>query len=132
MVRRVFVDTSALIALLDADDPRQPEVRDAFVEHADDELVTHGYIVAETIAVARRRLGTDSVIALVDDVLPAIEVLAVGTDLHGEALRRYRRSLPSGTSFVDQVSLVIMEESKTERVLALDPDLERPGVTLVP
>jgi len=51
------VDTSALIALLDRADPRHEAVRSTFLDLADRELVTHGYVVAETLAVARRRFG---------------------------------------------------------------------------
>ena len=129
---RILVDTSALLALLDADDPRQAVVRATFAQHPDDDLVTHGYVVAESIAVARRRLGVDGVIALLDDVLPAIELLQVDAATHATAQARYRASLPSGTSFVDQVSLAVIERHGIDTVFVLDPDSARPGVTVIP
>lgn len=132
MVSRVFVDTSALLALIDAADPRQPAVTAAFAERRDDDLVTHGYVVAESLAVVRRRLGVDATIALIDDVLPPIAVLPVDADLHATARSAYRASLPSATSFVDQVSLAVLEREGITAVLALDADLAGPGVTLFP
>ena len=129
---RILVDTSALLAHLDADDPRQALVRATFAEHPDDDLVTHGYVVAESIAVARRRLGVEGVIALLDDVLPAIELLEVDSATHATAQGRYRASLPSGTSFVDQVSLAVIERDGIDTVLVLDPDFARPGLTIIP
>lgn len=132
MVSRVFVDTSAILALLDADDPRQAAVAAAFAERRDDELVTHGYVVAESLAVARRRFGVEGAVTLLDDVLPPIVVLPVGLDAHEAARRAYRASLPSATSFVDQVSLEILRREGIATVLALDPDLATPGSTLVP
>jgi predicted nucleic acid-binding protein len=131
-VTRILVDTSALLALLDADDPRQDSVRATFVEHPDDDLVTHGYVVAESIAVARRRLGIDGVIALLDDVLPAIGLLHVDPDTHATAQARYRASLPSGVSFVDQVSFVVLEREGIDTALVLDSDFARPGLTVIP
>lgn len=132
MVSRVFVDTSAILALLDADDPRQPAVAAAFAERRDDELVTHGYVVAESLAVVRRRFGVEGAVTLLDDVLPPIVVLTVELDAHETARRAYRASLPSATSFVDQVSLAILRREGIGIVLALDPDLATPGSTLVP
>jgi predicted nucleic acid-binding protein len=131
-VTRILVDTSVLLALLDADDPRQVAVRNAFADQTDNELVTHGYVVAESIAVARRRLGVEGVIILLDDVLPAIELVEVDAATHATAHARYRASLPSGTSFVDQVSLAVIERDGIDTVLVLDPDFVRPGLTIIP
>jgi len=131
-VSRVFVDTSALLALLDRADTRHEDVRSAFADLADDELMTHGYVVAEALAVARRRFGTDGAIALLDDLLPAIEIVAVDLPLHAVAQARYRASLPSGTSFVDQVSFAIIERDGVETVLALDADFANAGVQMLP
>ena len=132
MVSRVFVDTSALLALLDRADPRHGSARTAFERLADEELVTHGYVVAETIAVTRRRLGVEGVITLLDDLLPIIEVVPVEPGLHASAQARYRESLPSGTSFVDRVSLAVIERDGIAMAFALDPDLVGPGLTLLP
>lgn len=132
MVARVFVDTSALLAHLDGDDPRHAAVLAAFADAREDQLVTHGYVIAESLAVARRRFGQDATIALLDDVLPAVELLAIDLDIHAEAQRRYRASLPSSTSFVDRVSLLLIERDGLTDVLTLDADLAFPGVTLRP
>ena len=128
----VLVDTSALLVHLDADDLRHERVRTAFAELASEDLVTHGYVVAECIAVTRRRLGVDAVIALIDEVLPAIDVIPVDSSVHDEALRRYRSALPTGTSFVDQVSFVVVAREGIGTAFALDGDFASAGVTVVP
>lgn len=132
MVSRVLVDTSALVAFLDADDPRHASVVATFTELAADDLVTHGYVVAESIAVIRRRLGVEGVIALLDDLLPLVEILPVEPTLHAAAQARYRASLPSGKSFVDQVSFGVMEREAIETAFALDADFVAAGVAIVP
>lgn len=129
---RVFVDTSALVALLDRADPRHLEVRAAFTVLAEAELVSHGYVVAETLAVTRRRLGIDATVALIDDLLPAIEVLPVSPTDHTAALDRYRASLPSGTSFVDQVSFQVIEREGIVTAFVLDEDFTVTGVEVLP
>jgi len=126
------VDTSALIALLDRADPRHEAVRSTFLDLADRELVTHGYVVAETLAVARRRFGVGGVIALLDDLLPVLAVLPVEPSLHASAQARYRASLPSGTSFVDQVSFGVMTQEAIDTAFALDADFVAAGVAVIP
>ena len=132
MVRPVFVDTSALIALLDRADPRHEAVHSTFLDLADRELVTHGYVVAETLAVARRRFGVGGVIALLDDLLPVLAVLPVEPSLHASAQARYRASLPSGTSFVDHVSFGVMTQEAIDTLFALDADFVAAGVDVIP
>jgi len=132
VVSPVFVDTSALIALLDRGDPRHEAATGTFMDLADRELVTHGYVVAETLAVVRRRFGVDGVVALLDDLLPVIAVLPVEPALHATAQTRYRASLPSGTSFVDQVSFEVMAREAIETAFALDADFLTAGVAVVP
>lgn len=129
---RVFVDTSALIAFLDADDPRHAALVTTFAELASDELVTHGYVVAEALAVTRRRLGLEATIALLDELLPVIELLPVDTGLHAAAQQSYRASLPSGTSFVDQVSFGVIQREGITKAFVLDADFAATGVELLP
>lgn len=129
---RAFVDTSALIALLDADDPRHRDARAALIALGDHDLVTTGYVVAESVAVVRRRFGVDGTIALLDDLLPLLDVVPVDPALHAVALARYRASLPSGTSFVDQVSIAVMERQGIDTAFALDADFATTGVRVLP
>lgn len=54
---RVFVDTSALYALLDEDDANHARAAKAFAELQGSELTTHAYVLVETLALVSRRLG---------------------------------------------------------------------------
>lgn len=128
---RVLVDTSALIAVLDADDPRHGAVIEALVSLIDADLLTHGYVVAESIAVTRRRFGWPGVRTLIDDLMPIVDTVAVDQELHVAALDAYREAETS-TSFVDRVSLELMRREGIDTVFALDPDLALPGVTVLP
>lgn len=129
---RVFVDTSALLTLLDRSDARHEAARACLEGLADAELVTHGYVVAESMAVVRRRFGVDGAITLLDDLLPAIDVHAVDAAVHAAAIARYRASLPSGTSFVDQVSFEFMARETIDAAFAFDADFVSAGVTVIP
>ena len=129
---RAFVDTSALLTLLDRADARHEVARVTFERLADAELVTHGYVVAEALAVVRRRFGVAGAIALIDELLPLIDVLAVDGSVHAAASARYRASLPSGTSFVDVVSLEFMGREAIDTAFAFDIDFATAGVEVIP
>lgn len=129
---RVFVDTSALLTLLDRADPRHAATRDAFTGLRDAELLTHGYVIAESIAVARRRFGVDGAAALLDEILPAIGLLPVEPELHLRVQRSYRQALPSGVSFVDRMSFAVIERDSLDATLATDADFLAAGVPVMP
>jgi predicted nucleic acid-binding protein len=132
VVRTIFVDTSGLLALLDRADPRHRQASYVFASFEDDALVTHGYVVAESLAVARRRFGVEGVSTLIDDLLPAIDLLAISPDEHWTAVAHYRASLPTGSSFVDQLSFQIIRRDAIEVVFTLDPDFAESGAHLLP
>ncbi len=129
---KVFVDTSAILALLDRADPQHAAVRTAFSDMADADLITHGYVVAESLAVARRRFGVEGAMALLDDVLPVIDIVEVPPELHRRVQAVYRLSLPSGISFVDRLSFAVIERDAADAVFATDADFRALGVPLVP
>ncbi len=128
---RVLVDTSALLALIDRADPRHADVLSSFEGLRNANLLTHGYVIAESIAVARRRFGVDGAIAI-DDLLPTIDVIEVSLATHASALERYRASLPSGVSFVDQVSFAVMRLEAIETAFAVDADFATSGFSVLP
>ena len=131
-MRRVFVDTSALLAVLDRDDARHAAARGVLEGLRDDVLLTHGYVVAESLAVARRRFGVDGVVALIDGLLPIVNLIPVDSVTHAAALTAYRRSLPSSISFVHQVSLAVIPQAHVDAAFTLDTDFAGAGVALLP
>ncbi|MDQ1324554.1 MAG: uncharacterized protein QG587_1890, partial [Chloroflexota bacterium] len=99
----VVVDTSALFALFDRRDAHH-EAAVAFWSDPDDEdLVTHAYVVVESVALVRSRLGPAAAIALVDELLPGVRVEMVDRSLHEAALADFR-GIGGGTSLVDRVT----------------------------
>jgi len=78
-----FVDTSALLAMLDESDERHTEVDRTWNEllDSDEALITTSYVVVEVIALAQRRLGIAAVKTLDADVLPAIRIVWMNSDL---------------------------------------------------
>ena len=126
----VVVDTSALFALLDRRDAHHASAVAFWTDPDDEDLVTHAYVVIETAALARSRLGVAAVIALVDELLPAIRVEMVDRPLHEGALADLRR-IGGGTSLVDRVTLAFAARHGIGRAFAFDADLSVEGLAPV-
>lgn len=127
----VFVDTSALIAFLDEDDPAHSVCREAWRQAVleAEGLVTTDYIVVEAVAVAQRRWGLDAVRTLVDEYLPLIEVGSISTEDRAAALSALLAAGRRRLSLVNCVSFAIMRRMGIREYLGLDPHLEEQGFT---
>lgn len=128
----LFVDSSGILALIDRDDPVHGAVGAAFERGRDEPLVTHAYVVIETLAVARRRYGPAVAAELIDRVLPALDVAPVDASLHADALAAFRESIESSVSLVDRTSFAFMRRAGIERAIALDVDFRRAGFATLP
>lgn len=126
----VIVDTSALFALLDKRDAHHASAVGFWSDPDDQDLVTHAYVVIESVALVRARLGAAAVVALVDDLLPGIRVEMVDRPLHDESLADLRR-IGGGTSLVDRVTIGFAARHGIQRAFAFDADLTGAGLAPV-
>ena len=129
-----LVDTSALFALLDADDRNHPRARAHLqaVLGAGDALLTHEYVLVETIALVQRRLGLGPLRSFLDDLLPLIDVAWVDEALHLEAREALLAAGQRQVSLVDQVSFLVMRRHGIRRAFAFDADFGAAGFDVVP
>lgn len=127
----VFVDTSALYALLDEADRHHAEASDTLRRLAGTELVSHGWVVVETCALVGRRLPWQASERLIDGILPVISVEPVDGHLHAAAMAGYRASGSSDISLVDRASFALMRALGVGRAFAYDADFAREGFELV-
>lgn len=130
-----FVDTSAFFALLagnDAANDRASRWLDETSAHEDERLITHNYVVVESIALIHRRLGTDLVRSFLDHLLPVCEIRFVDEPLHERATVAYLAGLSRRSTFVDRMSFELMRAERIDRAFAFDPDFGREGFETVP
>lgn len=127
---RVVVDTSALYALLDKRDENFSRATKQWALMPGVDLVTHAYVISETIAVLRSRLGWPGVDALVDWFLPSLRVEMVDRILHDQALAAYRAE-HGDKSFVDHVTIAFARRDGIQQAFAYDRDLIAAGLELI-
>lgn len=130
----VFVDTSGLLAVLDAGDTQHPPARAAWegLLTSDEPLVTTSYVLVETFALVQSRLGMEAVRVLVDDVTPVLHVHWVGENEHRLGVTALVAAGRRQLSLVDCVSFTTMRELRLETAFAFDRDFVDQGFRVLP
>jgi predicted nucleic acid-binding protein len=130
---QVFIDTSAMLAILDASQPDHAAAKRSLRRLADenDELITHSYVVVEANALVQRRLGTDALRDLHHVVLGAIPVRMVDRALHDAAVVAQVAADRRRVSLVDWVSFAFMRREQIEHAFAYDEHFVEQGFQLV-
>ncbi len=130
----VLVDTSAFYALVDDRDPDHANAQAGLQRlRADDEpLLTHEYVVVETISLVQRRLGMGALRRFVDDLLPIVDIERVDPALHAQAREAMLAGGQRGISLVDWTSFLVMRRRGIETAFAFDDDFAAQGFRTLP
>jgi predicted nucleic acid-binding protein len=130
----LFVDTSALLAFLDRDQPRHQEVLDAWEVAVRDRrvLFTSNYVLVETFALVQRRLGMEALRGLAGVLVPMLQIVWIDEQLHAAAASALFTAGRRNLSLVDCTSFESMRRLGLSQVLALDEDFARQGFELLP
>jgi len=132
-VSRVYVDTSALFALLVKNDANHTRARAAFEKLRTREatLVCSSYVLVEFYALLGRRVGLAAVTAFREDFAPLLKVVWVDAALHDDGLNLLLDRGREDLSLVDAVSFLVARRQAVEQVFAYDEDFQREGFTAV-
>jgi len=95
-------------------------------------LLTHNYVVVESAALVKSRLGAAAARDLLQGVVPALEIIWVDPSLHGAAVSAFLAALSRGTSFVDWVSFEVMRKHSLDTAFAFDRDFAAQGFITIP
>jgi predicted nucleic acid-binding protein len=125
-----FVDTSALFALIDEDDENHAAAARILPTLRGEELVTHAYVIVETLALVGRRLPWGATERMLDVFLPLVDVRNVDDAIHRAATVTYREAGTATVSFVDRASFAFMRALSISRAFAFDEDFARNGFDL--
>jgi len=128
----VFVDTSAWYAIADSNDSNHRAAREGVIRlHRDRlDLVTHNYVLVETLALIQHRAGKAAARTFVTELAPIAVVEWIRPSLHEAAVASY---LDSGRalSFVDHVSFALMRARGISAAFAFDTDFADRGFDLI-
>jgi predicted nucleic acid-binding protein len=131
---KIFIDTSALYALLDRDDDNQEDAKTAWTKilNAENILVTSNYVLVETFALLQNRLGVGAVRAFQEDIVPIVNIEFVNPETHRSGTAALLASSKRNLSLVDCISFEIMRSLGIKTAFTFDAHFKEAGFQAIP
>jgi len=131
---KIFIDTSALFALINYVDEDNLSARDAWknlLRHSR-ELLTNNYMIVECLSLVQRRLGLEFVRKLQAEILPLIEVDWLNEEQHTLAVQHLLKSNRRNLTLVDCTAFQTMRRLGIETVFTFDSHFREEGFNTIP
>lgn len=130
----VFVDTSALYAVLDRDDSNHAAASSVWRRLVSEgtELLTHNYVVIESCALAQRRLGPAALRVLNTDIVPVLQIEWISRERHRRAVDMAMAAGRKKLSIVDCASFLVMREAGLKGAFCFDRHFPEFGFEALP
>lgn len=130
----VFVDTSALLALLDADDANHARAEEVFVglRAGDETLVCSNYVLIETFALVQHRFGIDAARIFQESFFPLLAVEWVDEDIHLAGVTGVLTAARRKLSLVNCVSFSLMRKLGVRKAFTFDRHFDEQGFVCLP
>ena len=127
----IFLDTSAIYALADANDLRHSEAKDMFnlAFDNDEDILIHNYVIIESAALLQRRLGLHVALRFLDQIA-LIQTHWIDAEDHAQAVNLLQERDNRGLSLVDCASFVVMRRYGVMQAIAFDVDFEHEGFSI--
>lgn len=128
-MKTVLIDTSALYAILDADDANHSRAKRTWIElvESDAAIVCTNYILVESFALIQRRLERKALDVFHESIMPILHVEWVDEKIHLEASAVFFKSSKKSASLVDCSSFAVMKKLEIDTAFAFDAHFKREG-----
>jgi predicted nucleic acid-binding protein len=119
---RVFVDTSAFLAVLNPDDVNHQRATATWEDllRREEQLIVTNYVLLETIALAQRRHGIPFVQNFQLSAVPVLSIHWVDASIHALGLTALLAANRRQLSLVDCTSFQVMRQLGIDTVFAFD------------
>ena len=127
----IFLDTSTIYALADANDLHHSEASEMFALafSNNEDILLHNYVLIESTALLQRRLGLDVALQFLDQMI-SIQTHWIDNEDHAQAVTLLRGRDNRGLSLVDCASFVVMRRYGIMEAMAFDVDFEHEGFSI--
>lgn len=126
----VFVDTSGILAVMDASESSHARAAAAWrrIVGSGERLVTTSYVLVELFALTQARFGIEAVRDLERSVVPLLSVVWVDGGLHARGVAALLAAGRRRLSLVDCVSFEAMRDGGITRCFSLDRHFTEMGM----
>jgi predicted nucleic acid-binding protein len=130
----IFVDTSALLALINVNDTFHDQAIGQWraLLRGKDTLFTNNYVILESISLIQRRFGMDRIDSLNKEVLSLMDVAWVDENQHQAAWDTFVKANRRRLSLVDCSSFESMRSLGIEKVFTSDEHFQAQGFQIIP
>ena len=130
----LFVDTSALYAVLDSDDIHHAGAGATWKEIVEKgrDLLTTNYVLLEASVFLQNRLGLDALHTFHEDIAPLFRVVWIGEEQHKAATATILAAGRKKLSIVDCVSFQTMREHGVRAAFCIDRHFREQGFETIP
>jgi predicted nucleic acid-binding protein len=131
---RVFVDTSAIMAILHHDDKNHNPAKQVWERLINQNaiLICTNYILLETCSLLQNRVGLVAVKAFEDSIVPSLNVEWVDETLHQTGIAALLMANRRQLSLVDCISFETARRLGLNTVFAFDQHFVEQGFTCLP
>ncbi len=130
----VFIDTSAMLPLLNAKDVDHAAAGEEWTSLIDggETVVTTNYVLVEAFALVQNRLGMEAARDLYENICPMLHVEWVDPELHEAGMTALLVADRRQLSLTDCVSFQVMRRLGISRAFAFDAHFAEQGFESIP
>jgi predicted nucleic acid-binding protein len=133
-MEEIFVDTSALYALVGTEDEFSEQAASTWERLAQSgvPLITNNYILAECFALVQNRLGLEYIRHLQSTILPLLKVEWVNEEQHMAAVQTVLTTNRRNLGLVDCSAFETMHRLDIQTVFTFDEHFREQGFNVIP
>jgi uncharacterized protein len=130
----IFIDTSAFLAVLNANDRFHQPARNAWSDiiTSGSGIFTSNYIILETTALLQHRFGIEALRLFDSELMPVVEIAWVDEAIHKQGMSTLLAANRRDLSLVDCTSFEIMRHRDMDRAFTFDPHFGEQGFAVIP
>ena len=130
----IFLDSSALFALLSMDDVNHHPARICWRSLLEDgrALLANNYVIVESMVIIQKRLGLEKVCDFQENIFPFLEIEWLDEEQHKIAIDRVLSANRRKLSLVDCSAFETMRRLGIETVFTFDSHFREEGFNVIP
>lgn len=134
MRKSIFIDTSFIIALEDADAPEHEKALNCWEKIKPCKIITTSYIFDETVTFIKRRLGYKKAVETGKRLRESssVDIIHISEEDVEKGWEMFLKYDDKGYSLTDCISFVIMQKMKMIEALTLDTHFKQMGFKVLP